>query len=186
MELKIADAILVAVPFSKALKSWAKADPSVMAALKFSNDDRFTPLPMIRFYRSKLRPNDRILGFSVWDSIAKRFKQDYVLDVGDKDKEFILYTAPGVPDTPVVRHISELFEQYDDKGDQKKGELERDHYKTVDEFHDYTVSANSSWLWEKAQWAMKVGSVKKRKPTQAELKFAIRSMEEEIDRKTSD
>lgn len=181
-QITVADAILLAVPFSEALRTWARTDPNVMAALKFSNEDRFTPLPIIRFYKSALRPDDRILGFSVWDSVSKRFKQDYIVDIRSQDKDFVLYTAPGVPDTQAVRHISQLFDWYDKKKDQRRGELELDHYKTPDEFHDYTVSVNVPWLWETGLWAMKMGGAKKRRPTETELKFVIRKLEEDIER----
>ncbi len=109
------DLIIRMQPYSKGLKSFIFSNPDVVKALKITNYKGFISLGVIIISSSPLAPEDKVIGFYVYDykSRSEKFKQDFIVDIGSKDKEFILYTRfSGVKKSKKIRDINDFSEKY--------------------------------------------------------------------------
>lgn len=116
--LTIADVIIEAMPFSDEIIAWCHAHPEFKEALKVTNPDRFYALGMITTTFTKNKPQDLVIGFMAYDMISMKFKQDFMVDVNNQHKEFVLYTnLPGKKYPKHVHHINQFYATYGKNGD---------------------------------------------------------------------
>lgn len=118
-ELTTADLIIESMPFSNELIAWAAKKPEFAEALKVIYPDNFLTLQAISITYPPSKTNDQVLGVFAYDRKLKKFKQDFIVNVANEHKEFILYTAlPGKnPNyTKYVQHINGFFGKYGDNG----------------------------------------------------------------------
>lgn len=108
----VIDFIVRLQPYSPGLKAVIKKDPGFAGALKVNNPRRFVSAGAIMITRSPLVPEDKIIGFYVYDYKEDKFKQDFIVDIEGKDKEFVLYTGLRRSSGKRVKHIKEFFDKY--------------------------------------------------------------------------
>jgi hypothetical protein len=54
-----------------------------------------------------------VIGFYVYDYKGGKFKQDFIVNIGKKDNDFVLYTKyPNKNNNKRIRDISQFFEKY--------------------------------------------------------------------------
>ncbi len=117
-ELTMADLVIEAMPFSDQIIAWCHAHSDFKEALKVTNPDRFYPLGMVTVTYTKNVPGDKVIGFMAYDMDAGIFKQDFIVDVGSKEREFVLYTRhPQRRYNWYVRDIKEFYARYGKNGD---------------------------------------------------------------------
>lgn len=105
--------IIRMMPFSKELKEWCKQHPEFAEALKINYPPRFITLQAVATSYSPLIPKDEVIGVYNYDSKQGKFKQDFIVNKGKKDTEFILYTRlPSRKYSKYVRDINEFFAVY--------------------------------------------------------------------------
>jgi len=128
-EIYIADVIIEAMPFHENLSQWCRTRGNVKQALKFSNSDNFLPIGAIQTSHPKVRSEDEVIGFIVYDPSKKIFKQDYIVNIGTIYKQFVLYTkVPGKQYDKEVKHIKQFYAVYD-----RDGGYEMDHHLTLEQ-----------------------------------------------------
>lgn len=108
----VIDLIVRLQPYSPGLKAIIKKDSGFAEALKVNNPSRFVSVGAIMITRSPLVPKDKIIGFYVYDYKLDKFKQDFIVDIEAKDKEFVLYTRFKGVSSERVRDIKEFFKKY--------------------------------------------------------------------------
>lgn len=117
-EFTMADVVIEAMPFSDQIIAWCHAHPEFKEALKVTSPDRFYPLGMVTITYTKNVPGDKVIGFMAYDMDAGIFKQDFIIDVGSKEREFVLYTRhPQRRYNRHVRDIKEFYARYGKNGD---------------------------------------------------------------------
>lgn len=107
------------MPFSPAIQKWFLEQPELAAALKILNADRFIALGGISITSSPLKPDDEVVGFFVYDyrQGTGLIKQDFIVNIGGEDKEFVLYTRLPVPNYgKFVKPIQEFDVVYGGNG----------------------------------------------------------------------
>lgn len=135
-------------PFSENLYTFMESHPEAEAALKLSTPKRFVTVP--RIFLSWLpgshpKAADQIIGVWYFDKnkpychIHKKvcaFKQDFIVNVGELGKEYVVYTARKKP-PPYVQPISKFFDEYGENGKYyHKGKQWNHHYATVKDLPD--------------------------------------------------
>lgn len=90
--VSISDLIIRLQPYSQGLKNFITKHQDFADALKVNNPNRFISVGGIVISYSPLVPEDKIIGFYVYDNKQEKFKQDIIVDINGKDKEFVLYT----------------------------------------------------------------------------------------------
>ena len=124
------DIIMNMQPFSDAILDWAKKHPSFSRALKIIYPDRFITLQALSI-SYPTHTSDQIIGIFAYDYRAEKFKQDFIVNVGNENKEFILYTKlPGKspPYSKYVQHINGFFTKYG-----TDGQYAQTHHPTLEE-----------------------------------------------------
>lgn len=107
------DIIIRLQPYSKELIAFCKADQDFKNALKINNPSRFVSLGAIVTSHSPFVPEDEIIGFYTYDYKIGIFKQDFIVNVGGENKDFILYTRlAGKQSSKNVKDISQFFTKY--------------------------------------------------------------------------
>lgn len=102
-------------PYPRALKDIIDGNPVFAKALKHSNPTRFIALGAVITSHSRLVPEDQIIGFIVYDSKTGIFKQDFIVNIGNRHEDYILYTRfKGGDRDSKVKDISKFFEKYSD------------------------------------------------------------------------
>lgn len=175
-ELSISDVVIEAMPFSDEIIRWCHDHPEFKEALKVSNPDRFYPLGMVQTSTPSTHPEDFIIGFTAYDMISRKFKQDFIVDVGSRHNNFVLYTnLPSKDFGKYVHHINEFYAIYG-----KNGNYAGTHHFDISTLH----ALNNTELSERAGRAikrsaaiMKAGG--RRPNSQAELREALRKIREE-------
>lgn len=102
-------------PFSMELKKWCKANPEFSKALKITNFERFITLQVVATSYSPHYPDDEVIGFYALDYGMKKltFKQDFIVNLGKKNQEFVLYTRySNATNKKYIRDINEFFTTY--------------------------------------------------------------------------
>lgn len=169
-ELTMADVVIEAMPFSDQIIAWCHAHPEFKEALKVTNPDRFYPLGMVTVTKTKNVPNDKVIGFMAYDMDAKIFKQDFIVDVDSKEREFILYTRhPQRQYGKCVRDINDFYSRYG-----KNGDYADTHHVDL----KYIQSMGNTELTERAERAIKtseqiVAAGGRRAISQLELKETL-------------
>lgn len=116
-KLSIADVVIEAMPFSDEIIAWCHAHPNFKDALKVANADRFHGLGMVLTSKPNKRPDDYVIGFVAYDMVERKFKQDFIVDIGSSHKEFVLYTKlPSKNYDKYVQHINNFFAVYGKDG----------------------------------------------------------------------
>lgn len=111
--VSVTDLIVRMQPYSKSLKDLILSDPDFSTALKINNHTRFVSLGAVVTSYSPLVPDDEVIGFYVYDYKEDKFKQDFIVNIGKKDKEYILYTRFSKTNkNKRIKDISQFFERY--------------------------------------------------------------------------
>ena len=87
-----ADVTIEAMLFSDRLILWCNSHAEFKEALKATNPDRFIALSHVTASHSQNKPKDQVIGFYIHDYLAEKFKQDFIVNVGGADDEFVLHT----------------------------------------------------------------------------------------------
>lgn len=114
------DVILESMPFSPELIEWCNSNPDMTTALKIIYPDNFLTLQAISITYPPNQNKDQVLGIFAYDRKSKKFKQDFIVNKSNQNKEFILYTKlPGKSPkyTKNVQHINSFFSIYGKTGD---------------------------------------------------------------------
>lgn len=121
-------------PFSPGLKKWCKDHPDFTKALKIIYPERFITFQAISTSSTATYPNDEIIGvYAVDYGIKKpRYKQDFIVNIGRNDDNFILYTSKqsGLQ-VKYIKHINDFFATYG-----KDGSYTDTHWPTFDQLPD--------------------------------------------------
>ncbi|HUD04645.1 MAG TPA: hypothetical protein VMR59_01505 [Patescibacteria group bacterium] len=105
--------IVYMMPFSPDIIEWSLKNLDVIKSFKFSFPPRFVTLQGVLITKSPLKPNDKIIGFFVYDNKDKIYKQDFIVDKNGIGKDFKLYTKlPNKKYTKNVHNINEFFKDY--------------------------------------------------------------------------
>jgi|GEM_PF-3023255 hypothetical protein len=119
--VSFADVVIEAMPFSEELIAWCASHPEIKQALKVANPDRFIALGHVTTSFSSNKPEDQVIGFYTYDYMAERFKQDFIVNVGNTNREFVLYTRLPKEDKGLygrcVKDINEFFAVYGKRSD---------------------------------------------------------------------
>lgn len=111
----IRDIILRMQPLPAQLKSICVKDPDFALALKATHPRRFVSLGAVITSYPQNANNDEVIGFLFYDYGVKpgKFKQDFIVNVGSKYKDFIIYTRhrKGEP-SKYIRDINDFFRKY--------------------------------------------------------------------------
>lgn len=180
-EVTIADVIIETIPFSEPLAQWCRQSSNVKSALKFSNSEYFLPIGAIFTSAPKNHLEDEVIGFIVYDPVKKCFKQDYILNIGKEDKQFVLYTKVpgGRQDNHEVKHIKQFFAAYDIEGGYRK-----DHHLSLEQLEHKAMSENKPFLAEMAWHAVELGHKGwMARPSQEKMCQVIEAIREEKARK---
>lgn len=107
--------IVEMMPFSEELVNWCKAYPEFLVALKVIYSDRFISLGAIVTSYSPNYPEDEVIGIYTYDYKRKTpiFKQDFIVNKGKLNKEFILFTRNSKNgSSKYVKDINEFYATY--------------------------------------------------------------------------
>jgi len=174
--LSIADVVIEAMPFSDEIIRWCHLHSDFKEALKVSNPDRFHPLGMVQTSWPTVRPGDFVIGFTSYDMISEKFKQDFMVDEGNRHDTFVLYTnLPSKKFGKYVRHIKEFYSIYG-----KNGDYADTHHFNIDRLHamgNQQLSEMAVRAVKKSQQIMTVGG--RRPNTQTELKETLKKIRKE-------
>jgi len=111
--------ILELMPFSRQLLNWCKLHPEFQNALKVIYSERFISLGAIVTSYSPNYPNDEVIGIYAYDYKLKSplFKQDFIVNKGKLDREFVLYTRNSTGNsTKYVKDINDFYATYGNGG----------------------------------------------------------------------
>lgn len=111
------EAIIETMPFSKELVEWCKNHPDFSKALKIIYPEKFLTLGAIVTSHSPHKPEDEVIGIYTYAYRMKSpiFKQDFVINVGGLQKQFILYTKYPSK-SKIVKDISDFYKTYGRNG----------------------------------------------------------------------
>lgn len=119
MEITWEDIILETLPFREEILTWCKLHPEFQKGLKVLASERFLHLGMVMISYPP-ETNDQVVGVYAYDYKNKPplFKQDFIVDLNQEHKEFILYTGfpKGTQSTKHVKHINDFFSKYGKNG----------------------------------------------------------------------
>jgi len=102
-------------PFSRELKKWLEGHDDLLRALKITNHERFISLNAVITSYSPNYPSDQVIGFITYDKGIKNplFKQDFIINKGELNKEFILYTRlKNQKANKFLKDINEFYATY--------------------------------------------------------------------------
>jgi len=174
-ELSIADLVIEAMPFSSEIIKWCHAHPEFKEALKVSNPDRFYPLGMVQTSKPSARPEDFVIGFTAYDMISGKFKQDFIVDVGSRHNNFVLYTnLPSKKFDKYIHHIKEFYAIYG-----KNGSYAGTHHFDISRLYalnNVELSERADRAVKKSAAIMKAGG--RRPNSQAELRETLQKIRE--------
>ncbi|HSX19025.1 MAG TPA: hypothetical protein VLE91_02715 [Candidatus Saccharimonadales bacterium] len=116
MSITWEDIILETLPFRQEILDWCKAHPEFQKGLKALASERFLHLGVV-IISYPVGTNDEVLGIYAYDykNNPSLFKQDFIVDVDGKHKEFILYTGfpdKGTQNSKYVKHINNFLSKY--------------------------------------------------------------------------
>jgi hypothetical protein len=121
-------------PFSDGLKKWCTDHPDFTKALKIIYPAKFISMGMVVVTYPPHYPNDKVIGFYTYHYAMRKpkFKQDFIVYLGKKDNNFVLYTRQNlVPHNSYIKDIKEFFDAYG-----RDGNYLRAHHVTFEEIPD--------------------------------------------------
>src|SRR3990172_10109507 len=101
--------IIEMMPFSQELIDWCKIHHDFSKALKIIYPEKFITLGGVVTSSSPNFPDDQVIGVYAYAYQLKSpiFKQDFVVNKGGLNKEFVLYTRyPNRSDIKYIRDIN--------------------------------------------------------------------------------
>lgn len=107
--------ILEFMPFPDVLLAWCKSHREFLVALKNVYPEKFISPAMVMTSTSPNYPGDEVIGVYSYHYQIKKpiFKQDFIINKGRKNKEFVLYTRNFKSgSSKYVKDIHEFFETY--------------------------------------------------------------------------
>lgn len=112
--ISLEELIIELMPFSQELVDWCNIHPEFLAALKNVYPDKFISPAMIMTSTSPNYPDDEVIGvYSYHYQLNKPiFKQDFIVNKGRLNKEFVLYTRNPAGNSKYVKDINEFFSTY--------------------------------------------------------------------------
>jgi len=126
-------------PFSDALCSFWDKHKEAFQSLKLSNLNRFAVIPVIFTSRTPYpheKCKDEVIGIWYLDKQKNIFKQDFIVNVKGKHKEFISYSANN-NNGKYVRPLKEFFEKYGANGKfYHDGKRWQHHYRNLEDLPD--------------------------------------------------
>jgi hypothetical protein len=164
------DVAVEVIPLSEPLKNWMRSHPEFIANLKFAYEDRFIPLGAALTSHPRDYLQDEVIGFIVYDMKVGKFKQDYIVNLGGTNTEFVLYSkAPGSQDHKNVHHIKSFFNKYD-----HDGSYERAHWLTLVQIDE--MAKGKPFLAEMAHRTVAMVERGIEKPTQERIDEAYKAI----------
>jgi hypothetical protein len=131
MNISLEELILEFQPFSEALVNWCKTHPEFLAALKNVHPEKFiSPSAILLSYPVN---GDQVIGVYSYHPRLKKaiFKQDFIVNMGNRDSEYILYTRNPRGSSKYVKDINDFFEKYEQYGYERTH-----HHRTFEELPD--------------------------------------------------
>jgi len=117
--LSLEEILIEIQPFSPGLIQWCKDHPDFTKALKIIYPEKFISLGMVVVSYPPYCPNDQVIGYYTYHYGMKvpKFKQDFIVNVGKRDSDFILYTRQNlVPQNRYIKDINDFFTTYGKDG----------------------------------------------------------------------
>lgn len=114
-KITFVELIVELMPFSEELIHWCKTHPEFLVALKIIHSDRFISLGAIVTSNSPNYPEDEVIGMYTYDYQRKTpiFKQDFIINKGNLNKEFVLFTRNSKGrSNKYVKDINEFYTTY--------------------------------------------------------------------------
>lgn len=118
-DLNLEEILIEVQPFSDGLKQWCKDHPDFTKALKIIYPEKFISLGMVVISYPPNFSNDQVIGFYTYHYSMKipKFKQDFIVNVGNQDNNFVLYTRQNlVPLNTHIKDINDFFVTYGKDG----------------------------------------------------------------------
>lgn len=116
---KISDLILRMQPYADEIKKLCRLNSDFANALKTLHSERFISLGAIitsrayEVHSAQDSEPDEVIGFLVYDLADKAFKQDFIVNIEKKYKEFRIYTRyKGVNKSKIIRDITHFYQEY--------------------------------------------------------------------------
>lgn len=127
-KITLEDVILELQPFSDELNSWCKAHQDFFTALKNIYPEKFVSPAMI--ITSYPPTGDEVIGVFTYHHEMKKpiFKQDFIVNVGRTNTEFILYTRNPNGSSKHVKDINDFYAKYG-----RYGYTKSQHHLSLDE-----------------------------------------------------
>ncbi len=118
-KITLEEVILELQPFSEELVNWCKKHPDFFRALKNIYPEKFVSPAMI--VTSYPPTGDEVIGVYTYHHKLKEpiFKQDFIVNVGFRYEEFILYTRNPGGSSKYVKDINSFFQKYEKYGYKK-------------------------------------------------------------------
>jgi hypothetical protein len=175
--VSFADIVIEAMPFSTELVAWCRSHPEIKQALKVSHPDRFIALGQVTTSSFPNKPDDQVIGFYTYDYATEQFKQDFIVNVGNKNTEFVVYTRLPKESKDLqgkyVKDINEFFKVYGQRDDYTST-----HHPTLDEI----IRLNNPVLADRARRYVELGARLKsdglQSTTQDQLRDTLRHIRE--------
>jgi len=150
MSITWQDIILETLPFREEILNWCKLRPEFQKALKVLTSERFLHLGTVMISYPP-DTNDQVIGVYAYDykNNPPLFKQDFIVDLNQDHKEFILYTGfpKGTQSTKYIKHINDFFSKYG-----KSGNYEGSHHLTFDQLpEDAEIRRRAKSMIERAK-----------------------------------
>lgn len=116
---KISDLILRMQPYAEEIKKQCRLNADFANAFKTLRSAKFISLGVIITSRAYAATSaegsepDEIIGLLVYDIEKKTFKQDFIVNVEKKYREFRIYTRfRGSPKSRIIRDITHFYQEY--------------------------------------------------------------------------
>jgi hypothetical protein len=144
-KVTLEDVILELQPFSDELNNWCRSHKEFFTALKNIYPKKFvSPAMLITSYPAS---GDEVIGvFTYYHELKKPiFKQDFIINVGRSNIEFILFTRNPGGSSKYVKDINDFYVKYGKYGYNKSE-------------HHLTLSELPTQLQERAKQAITLAS----------------------------
>lgn len=118
-KITLIDVILELQPFSDELIHWCKSHNEFLLGLKNIHPDKFISPAMI--VTSYPQSGDEVIGVYTYHHTLMNpiFKQDFIVNTGRKNTEFVLYTRNPNGSSKYVKDINDFFAKYGEYGYKK-------------------------------------------------------------------
>lgn len=150
MNITWEDLLLETLPFREEILEWCKTHPEFKKGLKVLASERFLHLGTVMISYPP-GTNDQVIGVYAYDykHNPPLFKQDFIVDVNQAHKEFVLYTGfpKGAQSTKYVKHMNDFFSKYG-----RNGNYAGSHHLTFDQLpEDPEIRRRAERMIERAK-----------------------------------